>query len=131
MRWVLQASLLSRRLSMSTSSVVSNLIFKTSFLHYLAVLNQSRLRIFKVFSLVTRVLRLSKSCKSLNLPLKLTLLLPTLLNEMPSPILVSLSLAVVNPKVVGVMVVTLAVVVVSVVPMVLNKVSYGVPSLNV
>ncbi|KAI6670885.1 hypothetical protein NL676_005770 [Syzygium grande] len=125
---MLQASLLNRRISMSTSSVVSDLISKTLFLHYLALLNQSRLHLFKVFSLVTRVLRLSKSCRSLSLPLWLTLLQPTLLNKMPSTILVSLSLVVVSREVVGVVGVDLAVVVV---PVVLNKVSYGVSSVNV
>ncbi|KAI6675055.1 hypothetical protein NL676_002961 [Syzygium grande] len=47
---------------------------------------------------------------------------------MPSPILAFLSLAVVSLEVVGLVVVALAMVAV---PVVLNKVSYGVPSVNI
>ena len=78
--------------------------------------------------LVTRVITLSKSCRFLSLSLKLTLLQPTLLNEMPQPILISRSLVVMSPEVVGVTMVALAVVVVLVVH---NKISYGVSSINV
>ncbi|KAI6700121.1 hypothetical protein NL676_014445 [Syzygium grande] len=83
MRWVLQVSLLNRGISMSTSSVVFDLISKTLFLHYLAVLNQISFTDLQ---------------------------------------------AVVSPEVMGVAVIALAVVVV---PVVLNKVNYGVPSVNV